>query len=450
MPRNALWRFEPTLDLVTRRVLLRAGALAMGGLTMADVLRLRAESPAPGRQRPKSAILIFLSGGPSHVDLYDMKPQAPREYRGEFTPIRTSVPGIEICELMPMQAKIAERFTILRGFQGGHLHTANEFFSGYPWQESPRASIPGEARRPAIGSVVSRLQRSNVPIPPYVSIRSQHQWERAYYLGTEHEPFRIAENSGNIGTESLANMSRQKDVTPQRLEARRDLLRAVDACRRDLDFHATATAMDAFQGRALDIIASSHVRDAFDIEKEPKEVRARYGEGLDSVGQEPWKWLLQARRLIEAGVTVVTVCTYGWDTHRTNFKSLREMVPSLDMALHALITDLDERGLLDDVVVLMGGEFGRTPRIGDLTPDGRGHWPDAGFLWIAGGGLKTGQIIGATDRRGERVIGSPIRMQNVLTTVYGCLGIDPATAFPDHNGRPQYVLEDREPVPGLV
>lgn len=208
--------------------------------------------------------------------------------------------------------------------------------------------------------------------------------------------------------------------------------------------------MDAFQSSALEIIASSQVRDAFDIEKEPKEVRARYGEGLDSFGQEPWKWLLQARRLVEAGVSVVTACTYGWDTHRTNFKTLRDMVPSLDMALHALITDLEDRGLLNDVVVLLGGEFGRTPRIGDITPDGRGHWPDAGFLWIAGGGLKTGQIIGETDPRGERVIGSPIRMQHVLTTLYGCLGIDPATTFPDHNGRPQSVIENREPVPGLA
>jgi uncharacterized protein (DUF1501 family) len=162
--------------------------------------------------------------------------------------------------------------------------------------------------------------------------------------------------------------------------------------------------------------------------------------------------LLQSRRLIEAGVSVVTGCftTGGWDTHRDNFKTLRKMVPPLDQALYALVTDLDERGMLDDVVILMGGEFGRTPRIGDITPDGRSHWPEAGFLWLAGGGLKTGQVIGATDARGERVAGPPIGMQNVLATLYPILGIDPATTIRDHNGRPQYLLEDRQGVPGLA
>jgi len=440
----------PALDVLTRRGILRAGGLAFGGLTLADVLRLQAEPKLNKHGRPKSAIMIFLSGGPSHLDMYDMKPEAPREYRGEFRPIATNVPGMEICELMPMQARIADRFTILRGYQGGHLHTGNEFFSGYPWQESPRASIPGEARRPALGSVVSRLRQSRSPLPDYVSIRSQHQWERAYYLGNEYEPFRIAENSSNTGKESLENMTRPEQVSDGRLNSRRGLLTALDDRRRELDFHASAVAIDAFQSRALEIVASSKVRDAFDIEQEPKSIRARYGEGLDSNGQDPWKWLLQARRLVEAGVSIVTACTYGWDTHRTNFKTLRGMLPSLDVALHALITDLNDRGLLDDVVVLMGGEFGRTPRIGDITPDGRSHWPEAGFLWVAGGGLNAGQIIGETDGRGERVIGNPIRMQSVLTTLYNTLGIDPATTFPDHNGRPQYVIEHREGVPGLA
>lgn len=438
------------LDVVSRRGFLRAGALGLGGLTLSDVLRLRAGSSDTQVRRPRSAIMIFLSGGPSHLDMYDMKPEAPREYRGEFQPIHTNVPGMEISELMPQQARIADKFTIIRGFQGGNLHTANEFFSGYPWQESPRASVSGEARRPAIGSVVSRLRRSPSPVPPYVSIRSQHQWERAYYLGQEHEPFRIAENSGNLGAESLANMSRPKEVSTGRLDSRRDLLGALDACRRELDFQASGTAISAYQRRALEIIASSQVRDAFDVDQEPKATRTRYGEGQANYGQDPWKWLLQARRLVEAGVSVVTVCTYGWDTHRMNFQTLRELVPALDVAVHALVTDLSERGMLDDVVVLLGGEFGRTPRIGDQTPDGRGHWPEAGFLWVAGGGVKTGQILGATDRRGERVIGSPIFMPQVTSVVYERLGIDMSTTFLDHNGRPQYVLESREPLAGLI
>jgi hypothetical protein len=447
MSRLDPWRSTAAFDLVSRRGFLRAGALALGGLTMADLLRLRAETSSPGKPRPKSAIMIFLSGGPSHLDMYDMKPQAPREYRGEFSPISTNVPGMEICELMPMQAKIADAFTILRGVRLVHLHTANEFYSGYGWQESPRVSRPGEARRPALGSVVSCLRESEPAVPPYVSLENQPDWERAYYVGLRHEPFRL--RTGN-SKEMLDNMSRPKGVTAGRLHTRSDLLNTFDTFRRGLDPHGRPTAMDAFQARALEMVSSAKVRNALDLEKEPQENRARYGEGLSPPNQHPWRLLLQARRLVEAGVSVVTACIYGWDTHRTNFTTLRQLVPPLDRALYALITDLKERGLLEDVVVLMGGEFGRTPRIGDITPDGRSHWPAAGFLWIAGGGVKTGQVIGETDARGERVIGTPIRMQNVLTTLYNTLGIDPATSFRDHNGRPQYLLENREPVPGLA
>src|SRR5213078_3426083 len=192
------------------------------------------------------------------------------------------------------------------------------------------------------------------------------------------------------------------------------------------------------QARALQMVASGKVRDAFDLDREPDKVRARYGEqSFAVVNQEcgvtnhhqvahPGRALLQARRLVEAGVSVVTVAFHDWDTHRYNFRTLRQLLPPLDQALTALVTDLEERGLLQDVAVLMGGEFGRTPRIGDVTPDGRSHWPEAGFLWVAGGGLKTGQVIGATDGRGERVVGNPIRMQNVLATLYSVLGIDPA------------------------
>jgi hypothetical protein len=437
-------------DVRTRRSFLRVGGLALGGLTLSDVLRLRAESNFPGKPRQKSIVMIFLSGGPSHLDMYDMKPLAPREYRGEFNPIRTNVPGIEICELMPLQAKIADKFAILRGCQLANLHTGNAFYSGFAWQESPRASLPGESQRPALGSVVSRLRRGPADVPAYVSMQNPADWERAYYLGVEHEPFRVG---GGSAPEALDNMRRQQNISAQRLEKRTDLLQAFDKIRRDFDARGTAKGMDAFQARALEIVASGKVHDAFDIDKEPKHVRARYGDGPFSAGRygrHPGSLFLQARRLLEAGVAVVTVCIPGWDTHRDNFSTLRDLLPPLDQALHALVTDLDERGLLQDVIVLMGGEFGRTPRIGDVTPDGRSHWPEAGFLWLAGGGLKTGQVIGATDGRGERVVGSPIQIQNVLATLYPLLGIDPAITIRDHNGRPQYLLEDREPVAGLA
>jgi len=357
------------------------------------------------------------------------------------------VPGIEICELMPMQAKIADKFAILRGVQFVHLHTANEFYSGYGWQESPRASVPGEARRPALGSVVSRFRRGGSSIPPYVSLENQPDWERAYYAGVEHEPFRVG--SGNA-REALDDMGRPGAVSMQRLDNRRNLLRSFGTIRHDFDSQGAAKGVDAFQTRALEIVASGNVRNAFDVEKESKKMRAHYGDAPFNSGPSPGRSLLQARRLLEAGVSVVTACVYGWDTHRTNFATLRGLVPPLDQAVHALVTDLEERGMLDDVAILMGGEFGRTPRIGDVTPDGRSHWPDAGFLWMAGGGLRTGQIVGATDARGEKVIGKPIRLQNVLSTLYHVLGIDPALTLPDHNGRPQYLLENREPVSELV
>jgi hypothetical protein len=260
--------------MLSRRGLLQAGALAMGGLTLGDVLRLRAESPATGKPQQKSVIMIHLSGGPSHLDMYDMKPDAPREYRGEFDPIRTNVPGMEICELMPMQAKIADKFTILRGVQLAHLHTANEFYSGYPWQESPRASVPDEARRPALGSVVSRL-RGGSAIPPYVSLDNQVDWERAYYLGQEHEPFRLG---GNSPRESLANMSRLKQVAVDRSESRASLLQTLDTLPRSVDATQGMSAVDAFQVRALDIVTSGKVREAFEVEPRARAGRARYGD----------------------------------------------------------------------------------------------------------------------------------------------------------------------------
>jgi Protein of unknown function (DUF1501) len=430
----------------SRREFLRVGTLTLGGLTLADLLRLRAAAETQP-VRARSVVMIYLNGGPSHLDTYDMKPDAPVEYRGEFSPIRTNVPGMEICDLMPLQARIADRFAILRGAQIANLHTGNLFYSGFPWQETPRASVPGEARRPAVGSVVSRLHQGDSAMPPYVSIENNLDWERAYYLGVEHEPVRV---SGSSPRETIENMGRVRDVSTVRFDDRQQLLEDLDHVRREIDLGATARGVDRFQQRAFDIIASTRVRDAFDLEKEPQENRTRYGEGEYRHGPHPGRSLLLARRLIESGVSVVTVGVHNWDTHRENFTTLREILPALDRALHALVTDLDDRGLLDETVIVMGGEFGRTPRIGDQTPDGRGHWPEAGILWIGGGGLQTGQILGATDARGEAVIGNPIGMKSVLATIYRVLGIDAGMTFPDYNGRPQVILDEREPLTALL
>lgn len=430
----------------SRRTFLTAGALSIGGLTLADVLRSRALAGSAAT-RPKSAILIHLSGGPSHLDMYDMKPQAPMEYRGEFSPIATNVPGIEICELMPKQAEIADKFTILRAAQIANLHTGNMFYSGFPWQENPRASVPGEARRPALGSVISRLRPGAKDIPPYVSIENHFDWERAYYAGPEHEPVRFG---GSNPREAIENLGLQKELTTVRLDDRHSLLVNLDAVRRNLDLGDAALGIDRFQRKALDIVTSSQVREAFDLDREPKENHVRFGNGEYRHGPHPGRSLLMARRLIEAGVSVVTVGIHGWDTHAHNFSSLRTMLPAVDRALHALVVDLTDRGLYDDTVIVMGGEFGRTPRIGDSTPDGRGHWPEAGFLWIGGGGIHTGQILGATDARGEAIIGKPIGMKSVLAAVYKILGVDPSQTIIDHNGRPQMILDEPEPLAGLL
>jgi hypothetical protein len=431
---------------ISRRSFLQVGTFALGGLTLAELLRLRA-CAGPAASRPKSALLIHLSGGPSHLDMYDMKPEAPAEYRGEFRPISTNVPGMEICELMPLQAKIADKFAILRGAQIANLHTGNMFYSGFPWQENPRASVPGEAQRPALGCVVSRLRPGAKGTPPYVSIENRHDWERAYYAGVEHEPIRVG---GDGPREAIDNMGRHQSLTAPRLVDRHCLLKELETARRELEREHNLDGIERFRQRALDIVTSTRVRDAFDLEKESPQTRARYGEGPFRHGPHPGRSLLLARRLLEAGVGVVTVGIHNWDTHSSNFTTLREQLPVLDRALFALMTDLAERGLLSDVVIVMGGEFGRTPRIGDQTPDGRGHWPEAGFLWMAGGGLKTGQVIGATDARGEAIVGSPIGMKSVLATVYKQLGIDPAVTLLDHNGRPQYILDEREPIAALL
>lgn len=435
-----------TAGRVSRRDFLRVGTLGLGGLSLADLLRARAAHGAPA-SRPRSVIMIHLSGGPSHLDMYDMKPSAPTEYRGEFSPIATNVPGIELCELMPLQTQIADKFTILRGAQVANLHTGNMFYSGFPWQESPRASVPGESRRPALGSVVSRLRPGSSDIPTYVSIENSFDWERSYYLGAEHEPVRVG---GGTPREQIENMGRNQNLTAIRLQDRQGLLRELDVARRELELGETADGIDRFQQRAIEIVTSSRAREAFDLEKEPKAVVDRYIQGNYHHGPHPGRSMLLARRMIEAGVSVVTVCVHGWDTHAANFTSLRNMLPILDRAIHALVTDLVDRGLYQDTMVVMGGEFGRTPRIGDQTPDGRGHWPDAGFLWLGGGRIKTGQIIGATDEKGEVIIGKPIGMKCIIETIYRELGIDSTLTFLDHRGRPQMILDEQETVAGLL
>ena len=383
--------------------------------------------------------MVYLNGGPSHVDMYDMKPNAPVEYRGEFKPIKTNVPGMDICELMPLQAKIADKLAIIRNMkfqQEGH--TAPELYSGF---------LKGD--RPAIGSVVSRL-RSDAGVlgslPPNVCIGDANHVGHPGFLGKAHEAY--------IPGTKAANLGLVREVTVERLADRRGMLQSFDTLQRDLDdAHGSMAGMDAFTAQALEMITSNKARDAFDVTKEPESARAKYGKGTE---------YLQARRLVEAGVPVVTItpqnhdvpkkCNGQWDHHDHIFDCLRAVLPQLDRSIHALVTDLHERGLERDVAVVVWGEMGRTPRVGTQrgTTGGRDHWPQSGFALLAGGGFETGQVIGATDARGERPKGRAYTPQNVLATLYHVLGIDPVTTLPDHQGRPVYLLDDRERVGELV
>ncbi len=417
-----LGRSRRYCDGISRRDFLRVGALGVGGLSLADLLRLQARAaatPAAG----KSVIMVFLHGGPSHLDMWDMKPEAPVEFRGEFRPIRSNVPGMDLCELMPRQAQIMDKLAILHGLHFVEEHSAHAIWSGY----SERIS------RPAFGSVVSYLKGRADGLPPYVSMMNQPISEDPAYTGPAHRPFAP---SGP----GLENLSLVSGVSLDRLHDRKQLLGSLDAIRRDIDYRGALAGVDAYTLRALDMVASSKTREAFDISHEPAAVREKYGPANQD--------FLRARRLVESGISVVTLVVGGWDTHGNNFGALRSMLPKLDQGIHALVTDLHERGLNRDVAVVVWGEFGRTPRVNSAA--GRDHWPIAGSALLAGGNFKTGQVIGQTDARGEHPRGLSMTASHVLTSLYQHMGIDPAWTIPDNNGRPMYLLDERDPVPGLV
>jgi hypothetical protein len=422
---SVLGRGTKLCDGITRRELLRVGGLAFAGLTLADVLRLRAA--APGAGRGKSVIMIWLRGGPSHIDSYDMKPAAPAEVRGEFKPLPTAVPGIQVCEHLPRHAQIMDKLAILRGIRSNDLgdHTPHYIVTGFP----------DRGTRPAFGSVVSYLRPRSDGLPPYVSLmyRPDGTHENPTYTGPAHRPFVPK-------AEGLANLRLAKGISRERLRDRRELLRTFDTMRREADYNEAMAGMDAYTRQALEMITSPRVRDTFDVSQEPPAAHARYGKFCEH--------FLLARRLVEAGVSVVTLKVGDWDTHEKNFVDMKAQLPQLDQGFHALVTDLYDRGLDKDVAVIMWGEFGRAPRIS--RGDGRDHWPEAGAAVLAGGGFKVGQVIGETDAHGGQAKGTPYTPSNVLVNLYRHLGIDPATTIPDHNKRPMHVLDDREPVRELL
>lgn len=433
-------------DRISRRDALRIGALGVGGLTLADVLR--ADALAGRSQSHKAVIMIYMCGAPSHQDMYDLKMDAPAEIRGEFRPIPTNVPGIEICEHMPRTAAIMDKLVPLRSVVGSPSGAHDSFicYTGHTTRNQPPGGWP------AVGAVASRvLGATNESVPPFIGL-APDTGHPPYgspglpgYLGIAHAAFRP---SGPARRDMVLN-----GISMDRLDDRQGLLAEFDNLRRDVDASGTLEGLDTITQQAFGILTSSRLADALDLSKEDPEVRERYGKGdaknFGDGAPRNLEHFLMARRLVEAGARVVSLNFGRWDFHSNNFGGLKDThLPIFDRGIATLVEDLHERGLADDVSVVAWGEFGRTPRINKDA--GRDHWPRVGGGLLAGGGMKTGQVIGATDRLGGEAVERPVHFGEVLATLYQNLGVDAKNVkLNDLAGRPQYLL-DHVPMPELV
>jgi len=412
-------------DGLSRRSFLALGTLGLGGLTLADLYR--AEAAGSGTSH-KAVINIHLNGGPSHQDMWDLKPDAPSEYRGEFNPIHTNVPGMDICEHFPKLSKMADKFAVIRSLVGSNAgHSNDQTHTGYN-----RKSLTNIGGRPSIGSVVARLQGATPSgAPPFVS----YNGGSFGYLGPIHKGFSPNE-AKNV-------LRLQRGLTVDRLTDRTTLLTSLDKIRRDIDSSGQLDALDSYTSRAYEMVTSGEVANALDLKLESEEIVQRYGTSN--------KNLLVARRLIQAGVRVITMNGPwgGWDTHSNNFVTLRKNLPKMDEGLSALIWDLQRCDMFSDVSIVVWGEFGRTPRVNSKA--GRDHWPRLAGAFMAGGNMRTGQVIGSSSRKAEYAKDRPVDYQEVLATLYHNLGVNTvSTTITDPNGRPQYLLDYRNPISELV
>ncbi len=421
-------------DRFARRDFFRIGGLAIGGLTLPRLLQ--AEESSAGRATRKSIINIYLAGGPTHLDTFDLKPTAAREFRGEFQPIPTNVPGMQICELMPKLCQVGDKFSVVRSISGlRDEHAPQQSDSG--WSEQSLRNMGG---RPGIGSVMSKLwgpsqTTATGTAPTFVDLTG---WTKTGFTGQINAGFRP-------DGEGRQNLSMNQKVSLSRLDDRKALLCGLDRLQRNVDQSGMLTAIDSYTERAVGIVTSGELAKAMDLRQEDPRQLERYGA---KNGNENQRFIL-ARRLIQSGARCVSFSWGGWDTHGDNFNTMRRQLPPLDQGLAALIDDLDAHGLLESTIIMMSGEFGRTPRINNTA--GRDHWARASFFFLAGGGLRHGQMIGATSRNGEEPIERPIHIQNVFHTIYHQLGIDSNTVtLTDPNGRPQYLVEDRNLITELL
>jgi hypothetical protein len=440
-----------------RRSFLKAGLLGAAGLGLADLLRRESQAaPTPSLgERLSSVIVLWMRGGPSHIDMWDPKPAAPLEYRGEFGVKPTKVPGILLCDLLPMCGKIMDRWSIVRSLHhhdAGHSSGDQICFTGYPSGPNPDENV-----HPSCGAVVAKQLGHLTPhLPAYVMIPRMVPGTGPAYLGVSCKPFETGSDPAHPGPFRVPNFALPQGITLERLGDRRQLLGSFDTLRREIDRSGQMDGLDQFQQRAWDILTSRAAREAFDLDREPARVRERYGflppfnpRASNRCGAPAWSQrILLARRLVEAGVRLVTVDLRWWDTHVKGFESLRlGFLPRFDRAYSALIEDLDARGLLESTLVIAWGEFGRTPRVNNDA--GRDHYPNVFSAALAGGPVKGGRVVGESDARGSFPRSSPKTPQDVLATLYGHLGIDTEAQYRNGSGRPFSVLPEGKPIEEL-
>jgi hypothetical protein len=452
-------------DGFTRRDLLQLGALGALGITLPTVLRSRSLADETNRiATADAAILIYLFGGPSQIDTLDMKPHAPADFRGEFRPIETNVPGIQICEHLPLLAREADKFALVRSMH--HQHPRHGYglyymFTGQPHSRPDLDAPPTPNDHPSLGSLVARLGRRRASFPPavtlprwnrFLDVPNDYAGETAGFLGRSYDPWLVKAEPGSTHFE-VSGIELPGGVTFDRLATRQDLLARLDRQMAELADAELARQRDVLYQQAFELIASRQAREAFDLRRETAETRERYGD--NPFGQA----LLLGRRLVEAGAALVTVNWHNdgsdvkspfWDTHKDNFRSLRErLLPPADRGISALLSDLQRRGMLQRTLVVVMGEFGRTPKIGRVVmnsatdSNGRDHWPHAYTVLLAGGGIRGGQVYGASDERAAYVAEKPVSPPDLVATVLHALGINPSSRIDDQQGRPHFACDGK-------
>jgi hypothetical protein len=443
------------LTVFSRRSVLKAGLAGLAGLTFPNLLRLRAEAADGGApmSRNKAVILLWMTGGPSHIDTWDVKPGMPSEIRGPFKDIRTKLPGVHICEYLPKQAAMLDKFTLIRSVDCRESnHEPNTVMQTANLAAEPRLNTKGHLY-PAIGSIVAKLRGPNHRgMPPYVVLNMKDKSHVAWggYLGKQFDPF-LGHKVGQL-------FQLPKGLTMDRLHSRRTLTQQMDNVRSELDATGQMEAMDRFSQQAFDIVAGARAQSAFDLSSEPAKIQQRYGD-------HDWcRQALLARRLVEAGVSFVTIdlsnhsASGTWDTHGDNippyggiWNGLRPLLPVFDHLITTLVSDLEDHRLLDDTLVIAMGEFGRTPKLGTQgSTDGRDHWPVVMSMVMAGGGLRHGQVIGATTRDGGEIAERPVTPGDIAATIYHHFGVPLDATYLDHQGRPLPIVEHGHPIRELL